>query len=363
MKKLVFLVVILFIIGTSPSVYALDNINASEILPQSGVDILEENGIKSLDLEEILNLSPSECVNYLFKCIKNEIDTPFLMVYMIFLVIIITSVASAMGGGFLSAELEKSFSVVGVLCVCTTALIPLISCLDQTRSFIIDLSGFVEAFVPVFSAATVSSGQPITGAGYSVVVIFASEFLSVFLSDIILPLLFLYLSFSIAGRCVAGFRYEYIATSIKSVINWSLTLLMTMFVSLVTIKGLIGAGADSVALRTGRFFIGSFVPAVGGALSEAASTVQKSLGLIKNTTGVFGIIVAALCFIPPLIKVLIFKFTCDICAIAGEALGAEKIAGLLRDVSGVLGLLNSVILSYSALIVLSTTVSLIVGKG
>ena len=77
----------------------------------------------------------------------------------------------------------------------------------------------------------------------------------------------------------------------------------------------------------------------------------------------FGIIAAALYFIPPLIKVLIYKFTCDVSAIIGELLGAEKIAGLLRDISTVLALLSSVVLSYGALVVLSTAVTLIIGGG
>ena len=64
-----------------------------------------------------------------------------------------------------------------------------------------------------------------------------------------------------------------------------------------------------------------------------------------------------------LIKVLIYKFTCDITSIIGGMLGAEKIAALLKDISAVLALLSSVILCYGALVILSTAVTLIIGGG
>ena len=60
---------------------------------------------------------------------------------------------------------------------------------------------------------------------------------------------------------------------------------------------------------------------------------------------------------------MLYKFTCNITAIIGELLGADKIAGLLKDVSAVLGLTVSVILSYGTLFILSTAVTLIINRG
>lgn len=363
MKKAVIASVFFILLISLPyNVYASEA-SVEDIFPKDAGELLLENGFSALDLENLVNLSPKQALEYVINCFKNEIDTPFILIYVIFLVIIITSITSGINGGFLSAELEKNFSAVGVLSVCATAIVPIITCLDEARQFISQMSGFVQVFVPVLSGVMITGGQVTSGAGYQVVMIFSSEFMSVFLSGVILPLIFMYLAFAIVGRTAAGFHPDSITSSVKSTVNWSLSLIMTLFVSLITIKGLIGTGSDSVALRTGKFFVGSFVPAVGGALAEAAATVQKSIGLIKNTTGVFGIIAAAIYFIPPLIKVLIYKFTCNVTAIIGELLGADKIAGLLKDISTVLGLVTSVILSYGVLVILSTAVTLLICGG
>lgn len=366
MKKcIIILFTILFlVVFLSFSAYAaqIDG-GVDDIFPSDSKEMLYEAGFDNLDIDSLKNLSVSDVLKYIFNSIKNEMTAPFLLVYVIFIIILITSIASGMNGGFLNSELDGNFSIISVLCVCSVAVAPIISCLEEARTFISNITGFVKVFVPVLTGVMISGGQSVTGLGYQAVMISAVELLSSFLSKILLPFLFIYLAFSIAGRATAWFSIESVSSSVKSSVTWCLTLTMSLFVSLITIKGLIGAGADSVALRTGKFFIGSFVPAVGGALSEAAATLQKSVGLIKNTTGVFGIIAATIYFIPPLIKVLLYKFTCDISAIIGDTLGAKKIAGLIRDISTVLGLVSSVILSLGALIILSTAVTLMIGNG
>ena len=361
-KIVIFAVFIAFFMLFSLESKAAD-VSVEELLPQETQELLSENGFSDIDINSLLDLSPSQVFEYIVNSVKNQIGAPQILFYIIFLVIIITSIASGINGGFLSSELDKNFSIISVLCVCTTAIVPIIACVEETRSFISQISGFVKVFVPVLSGVMISAGQVNSGAGYQVTMVFASEFLSSFLSGIILPLILMYLAFATVGRITAGFKIDTISTSVKSTVNWTLSLVMSLFVGLVTTKGIVGTGADSIALRTGRFFVGSFVPAVGSALSEAAATVQKSMGLIKNTTGVFGIIAAALYFVPPLIKILIYKFTCDLTAIIGEMLGAEKISGLLKDISTVLALLSSIVLSYGVLAVLSTAVTLIIGGG
>lgn len=363
MKKFTALLLMLFIfLFFGINTYALET-SAQDIFPSEAGQMLLENGFSSIDSESLLNLTPSQVFNYLLELVKNELDTPFVLLYLLFLVIVIVSIVSGVNGGYLSRELDKSITTIGILSICCTALVPVISCMEETRQFVSDLSGFGRVFTPVFSSVMVMSGQIKSGAGYQVIMLFASEFISVFISNIIMPLVFFYFAFTIVGRTVFDFNIDNLSSSVKSMINISLTFSMTVFVSLITLKGIIGASTDSITLRTGRFFIGSFVPAVGSALSEAVGTIHKSVGLIKGTTGVFGIIAAIMYFLPPLIKVLIFKFTCVIASFLGQMLGTGKISELLKDVSNILSLLVSIILSTGSIFVLSTAITLVLSSG
>jgi len=353
----IFLVSIFFLLTTT--VCAIDT-SIEDSFPDDAKQMLIENGFSSLDYESLLNLTPQQVFSYILNLIKNELDTPFVFLYLIFLVIIIISIITGINGGFLSKELDNSITTVGVLTICTTSLVPIVSCMEETRKFISNLCGFNNVFTPILSGAMAFSGQIKTGAGYQTIMLFANEFISVFISSVILPLVYFYFAFTVIGRTAVNFNIDSISNAIKSSVNICLTFSMTIFVSLITLKGIISVGGDSVALRTGKIFIGNFVPAVGGALSEAAGTIYKSIGLIKNTTGAFGIIVAVMYLLPSILKVLIFKFTCMISSIFGEMLGAGKIAGLLKDISGILNIMISIILSVSSIFILSTAITLII---
>ncbi len=365
MKKVfavIFSVVLLLCINFS--VCASDEnyeVSAEDYLPQDTIEMLEDNGIKSFDLGKLAEMDVRDALDYIIKCVKKEVSAPLTLIYVIFLVIVLTVLTSGLSGGFLNLELEKNFSIVSILCVCVSLVLPIVSCLEEARKFIENTTAFAKVFVPGLATVMLASGQGKTALGYQTTMIFAVEFVSTFLLNTVLTLLYMYLAFSIVSKVAGEYNLDMITKSIKSIVTWSLTLLMTLFVALITIKGVVGAGADSIALRTGKFFVGSFVPAVGAALSEAAATMYKSVGLIKNTTGIFGIIASVMYFVPPLIKVLVYKFTCNIASAAAELLGTDKISSLLKDVSTVLNLILSVILSYAALIILSTAVILCVG--
>ena len=130
MKKVVtFSVFLLVFVCFSVTSYAAES-SVKDIFPEDTQQLLYENGFTDLDIDALLNLSPSQVASYIINAVKNEINTPFLLFYIIFLVIIITSIASGINGGFLSTELDKSFSAVAVLSVCTTAIVPIIACIE-----------------------------------------------------------------------------------------------------------------------------------------------------------------------------------------------------------------------------------------
>lgn len=365
MKKKI--VVIVFLILTFNAVttvcygYNISEYSAKDFLDDETVEILKENGFEKLDFSELSDISFSDVINYIFKIIKTEITTPFKLIYLIFVLIVIVAIVMGINNGFLSLQLQQNLSIVSVLSAITIVFIPVMTCIEITKDFIKNISDFIVVFVPSFSAIILASGRVSGALGYQSLMVAACEIIALFLSNIIIPILFFYLSISIISRTVPFFKFDNFSATLKSSITWALTLSMSLFVAFITIKGIIGAGTDSLTLRTGKFFVGNFVPVVGGALSEAAATIGKSIGIIKDATGVFGIITVALYFIPPLIKVLLFKFTSDISSSFAAFFGIDAICGLMKDISSVLGILSAIILSFGAVIILSTALTIIFG--
>lgn len=332
-----------------------------EYMPKEMTNFLTEYGFEKFNADELINISINDVFNYIVNVIKNEIKSPLVIIFIVIIVIIICSAAMGIGNNFLSGAIEKSFSIVSILTICTTAVIPIIKIISNAQVFINNTSSFIKVFVPALSAIMMAGGKTLKGTGYQVVLIAASETLSVLLSSFLIPIIILFLCFSIVSRLSPELKLNSFLNGIKNIILWSLTLLTTLFVSFITIKGAISTGADSLALRTGKFFLGNFIPAIGGALSEAAASVVGSINLIENTAGVFGIITITVYFIPILIQILIYKFVCDISYGVADCLGVSEVALLMKDISSILGIINAIILNYAAIFILSTAITLSFG--
>lgn len=140
-----------------------------------------------------------------------------------------------------------------------------------------------------------------------------------------MPLLGIFLAFCIAGSLNSQINIGGIISTVKKVVVWTLGFLLTIFVGLLTIRGIVAGSADTVATKTTKFLLGSFVPVVGGALSEALNSVQGCMGVIRSSVGSLGIIVCVLTFLPLLLTILLLMGTLHLSAGVAELMSVEKV--------------------------------------
>ena len=139
--------------------------------------------------------------------------------------------------------------------------------------------------------------------------------------------------------------------------------MLTIFVGLLGIQGLVGSSADNITMKTTRFLIGSFVPVVGGALSEAFSTAQGCIRLLKTTVGVYGVLAFVMTFLPILLETVLWLWTVNIAAAVSELLEAGNMAKMLKASASVLSILISLVLCFALLMIITTTMMLLMGTG
>ena len=140
--------------------------------------------------------------------------------------------------------------------------------------------------------------------------------------------------FTIVGHLSDTVKLNKLKNSFKSLGNWTLGITFSILTTFVTMQGLVGASIDSISIKSAKFAISSYVPILGGYLSEGFDIVMGSLVIIKNAFG-FSIFLALLSLIlAPLIKVLIFSLSLKLVAGFVETTGSDKISSLLYDLSG-----------------------------
>ena len=65
-----------------------------------------------------------------------------------------------------------------------------------------------------------------------------------------------------------------LAESVKKLVIWVLGIVMTLFTGLLSIQSFAGAAADNLSARAVKFAASSFIPVIGGSVSEAYSAVK-----------------------------------------------------------------------------------------
>ena len=109
-----------------------------------------------------------------------------------------------------------------------------------------------------------------------------------------------------------------------------------MFSSFLTLQGISAGRYDGISVSATKFAIKSYIPIIGGYLSDGLDFIVLSSVLIKNAIGVAGLIIIAITIISPIIELLILKFSLQFLSAILETLGDDRISNLITKCSKIL---------------------------
>jgi len=106
------------------------------------------------------------------------------------------------------------------------------------------------------------------------------------IKNILIPLIVLSTIISIVDNISDKIQISRLSSFLKNITQWTLGLILTIFVAIVSLQGSLGAVVDGVTSKTAKFAIGAFIPVAGKYLADAADAVIGCTLLIKNAVGV-----------------------------------------------------------------------------
>lgn len=323
---------------------AEDKLNELEIAPDGGISDIEAENIFSLVIDIIAENMPKPLMT-LASCAA---------------VIILCALISAMKEG---DELAGTFNTVGVLAcsgvICTSSAFVI----QSAKTAIDGFAAFLSVYIPAFAGIMAANGQTAAAASYSAVITVAVQVLSQIFSLIIFPLTSCIMGVSVAGAVNPELKISSIADLAKKLVNWGLAFIMTVFTGLLSVQSFVGAAADTVSMKAVKFTVSGAVPIVGGAVSDALSTVKGSIGLIKAATGSYGIIASAVIVAPILISALLYRIAFMIAAAISDSLGTSRLTALIKSAESVIAAVIAVIVCFWLIAVVSTAIMLVIGTG
>lgn len=297
-------------------------------LPNDAQELMNGTGITDIDYQQLLSLSPGEFFKQVWQMAMQRIKLPLTVFCSVLGTILLCALLDSLKTALWEGTISSVFSAVAVVCVAGSITAPIVDCITYTVRSIHGCSNFILTFIPVFSSVVTVSGQPVTATTYTAFLFAACQVVSQIVGNTLVPLMGIYLAFCIAGSLSSGIQVTAVAKAIKSIVSWTLGLLLTLFVGLMSLQTMVASGSDTVAAKAAKFLIGSFVPVVGGALSDAFAATQGYLRLLRTTVGAFGIIVALVTFLPVFLQTVIWYFTVNITGAVSDMLGIRQVGDI-----------------------------------
>ena len=204
------------------------------------------------------------------------------------------------------------------------------------------LSDYGKLLIPVMTTALAAQGGVTSSAALYTGTVFFDTILVGAITRLIIPLLYVFLSLSVACCAVEQDILKKVRDFIKWLITWSLKWILFIFTAYLGLTGVISGTVDSSAIKAAKMTISGVVPVVGGMLADASEAILVSAGVMKNAAGVYGIFaLLAVCVGPFLqigIQYLLLKMTGGICS----AFECKSASTLVQDFSTGMGILLGV---------------------
>lgn len=332
-------------------------------LPEETRQRLREMGITSSDMTDIISLGTVSILSQAASMLAAGSGTPLCGTGICLGIMLLCAMSGGFHAGLCDRRLQTIQNGIGAMSVCTAVIVPLCVTVSKAAEIIKGASGFMLLYVPVLTGLLVTSGKEVTAASYYSTMMTVGNVVSLAASGLVLPLMNVFLALSVTASLSPGLRLGNLCSSVYKIAKWIITFVMSVFVTVSSLKTIITSSMDNVSRRALRFAVGSFVPVVGNVLGEALTAFNGSLELLRSGAGVFVIIASAFIILPVLLECIVWQFSTFLLSSVSEILGLSQMTGLFSSVSKACGMLTALVLCVLVVFIISTVMLLLAGRG
>ena len=375
-KKVIILILVNFfiLVSLSAPVKGAEGIKIGENnIQDEKVDETTEKGLENLydyinkrktDIELMNELDPSEYIKSYIKNGKGNITVGEIskaLISLLFkevksvLALVISIVAIALICSLLK-NLQGAFSSKGIseiaFYACYSIIVMILSksfliAISVAKDVIMDVSDFMSAILPILVTMVSLAGGITEAATIDPIVMGAFIIAPKIYSNLIIPLILISFVLQFTNNLSEEHKINNLCKLVKQWIVWFQGIIITVFIALLTIRGITSNTIDAVTLKTTKFAVDNFVPIVGKAFSDAISSVAGYSLIIKNAVSGIGLLVIILIILYPVVKIVLMSFVYKIAASLVEPISDKRITSTIAAAGDSLILLLSCVLAVS----------------
>lgn len=328
---------------------------ASQILEDSGITP-DNNGAAALSIDGVLNFLKEQILDRALGPLR-------LLAALAGIVLLCALSRSYADTAGQAGGMSGVFSAVGVLAGAGMTSAAISGALSDTLNVLQAASEFMLVFVPVFAGIIAAMGKAAAASAANTVTLGAAQLFSQLAVNFLVPVCGTVMGLSVTGAIHPELNISKLGELIKKWAVWGLSLLMTVFMSILSAQTFVQNSADSVLIRTAKFAVSNGVPIVGGTISDAVNTVHASLSLLHSSIGTYGIVAALAIILPTLITVVCYRMALSAAEALSDVFGVSELSALFRASGSVMAIIMAVIFCFLLLNTISAVIMLAIGSG
>ena len=359
MKKIIALICSVFIIFTMPySSLAQENKDESitETLEQelnkldltdleklkerfNGAEIIGNKSVKEMILEFAggsNSLNAQSITDYLVSAIIIGTRDGIMNMAVILLVVIMCGLLKNMMGERIG-EVSKICEYISFVLVVYILLGNFIYYVDLTKELIEFMQSFVRIiFPPLLTLMTAVGGISSVGVFQPAMAVLSGSMIE-FMRNTILPVGIFGGATGILGGISSQIKLGKLSDFCSSMCKWLIGIAFTVYAGLLSIQGVMASTYDGIYFKTAKYTVNSFLPIVGGVMSDTMDTMLGCSLLLKNAIGFTGMIIVTSACLIPLLRYISCILACKLLRAlidtATESKISDAVGGLVSGVT------------------------------
>ena len=324
---------------------------------------------EDLDIQNIFDdaitgrIGNSNLFNSILNVLGRETKIAISNIGIVMIVIVIHSILVNISESLGNKSVSQIAYFVEYIVIITLVLNNFSDIINMVKESITNLVGFSNCLIPLLITLMLTTGS-ITSVGViKPVLLFLINFIGNFITDFILPLVIIGTSLAIVSKISNKVKIDKLAKFMKSAGVWILGIIMTLFVTVLSLEGSITQTVDGVTAKTVKAAVSTVIPVVGKILGDATDAVIGCAGILKNAVGFIGILVIIGICISPIIKLALLSFTYYIASCICQPIADERIIGLLDSIGDTFKILLAIIFCISVMLIIGLTIVMKVSNG
>ena len=292
-----------------------------ESLPPEAVDPLTQRGLSPKDGASLSAEGANSIWQHAGDALLENMREPFQVFLQVAGVLLLCGIPLALQPGGKKLHTPEAMEFLGALCGMLLFLAPVSLLIQNICETIRQGTGILLGGIPVLCGILTASGHTVAGSTFSVVTAAAGNVVTLLTTSFLVPVLHVFLAISSISNLYPRMRLQVLCASLLKALRWTLVFTVSLYSALLSMQSALSSSADAVTLKAARLSVSSFVPVVGGAVSDAFSVVQASMGVLRSGIGSFAILALLILFLPGF-------FSCTLWVASGCLL--EGLCGMLE---------------------------------